>query len=242
VAAVRRLLAVSGVLWIATDAGVYRMDPASGRTRRFTLEDGLPSEDVAALARAPDGVWIGTARGLAVIAGDRVVRLGTFSQAVTSLLAAGDTLWIGSPAGLGALVPGGTEPVVPPDELTEPALRTPVVALASTGDTLVVVLADQVAWRDRATAHWTVERPGTPLGTLTAAAGDVPGGGVWLAGTIGVAWWDIAHRVYRRLDVPGDLPGPVRDVAAATPWVWVATDSGAVRLSRAAVTGVGRGR
>jgi hypothetical protein len=242
VAAVRRLLAVSGVLWIATDAGVYRMDPASGRIRRFTLEDGLPSEDVAALARAPDGVWIGTARGLAVIAGDRVVRLGTFSQAVTSLLAAGDTLWIGSPAGLGALVPGGTEPVVPPDELTEPALRTPVVALASTGDTLVVVLADQVAWRDRATAHWTVERPGTPLGTLTAAAGDVPGGGVWLAGTIGVAWWDIAHRVYRRLDVPGDLPGPVRDVAAATPWVWVATDSGAVRLSRAAVTGVGRGR
>jgi len=236
-ATVRRLLAVGGVLWIATDAGVYRMDPGSGRTRRFTLGDGLPSEDVGALARAPDGVWVGTAHGLAVIAGDRVVRVGTFSQAVTSLLVVGDTLWVGSTAGLGVLPPGGADPVIPSDVQAEPALRAPVVALARTGDTLVAVLEDQVAWRDPATAHWMVERPRATLGGLRAAAGDVPGGGVWLAGTIGVAWWDIAHRTYRSLTAPGDLPGPVRDVAAAAPWVWVATDSGAVRLSRDAVTG-----
>jgi hypothetical protein len=236
-AAVRRLLADRGALWVATNAGVYRMDPANGRTRRFTLEDGLPSEDAGALARAPDGVWIGTARGLAVIAADRVTRLGAFAQPVTSLLAVGDTLWVGSAAGLGALLPGGTDPVIPPDVQAEPALRAPVVALAQSGDTLVVVLEDQVAWRDPATAHWTVERPRAALGTLRAASSDAGGGGVWLAGTIGVAWWDIGHGTYRRLDVPGDLPGPVRDVAAAVPWVWVATDSGAVRLSREAVTG-----
>jgi hypothetical protein len=236
-AAVRRLLADRGALWVATNAGVYRMDPASGRTRRFTLEDGLPSEDVAALAPAPDGVWIGTAHGLALIAADRVTRVGTFAQPVTSLLAAGDTLWVGSAAGLGALLPGGADPVIPPDVQAEPALHDPVVALARSSDTLVVVLADQVAWRDPATAHWTVERPRTTLGTLRAASGDAGGGGVWLAGALGVAWWDIAHGAYRRLDVPGDLPGAVRDVAAAVPWVWVATDSGAVRLSREAVTG-----
>lgn len=240
-ATVRRLLALSGALWIATDAGVYRLDPASGRTRRFSLEDGLPSEDVAALARAPDGVWIGTARGIAVIVGDRVVRVGAFSQRVTSLLSTGDTLWVGCAAGLAVLEPGGAEPIVPPDVLDEPALRAPIVALARTGDTLVAVLEDQVAWRDRTTAHWTLERPRVTLGALRAAAGDVPGGGVWLAGTLGVGWWDIPHRAFRRLDVPGDLPGPVRDIAAATPWVWVATDSGVVRLSRAAVTGEGSG-
>jgi hypothetical protein len=243
-AAVRRLLAVSGALWIATDAGVTRLDPASGRTRRFTLEDGLPSEDVHALARAPDGVWIGTARGIAVIVGDRVVRVGAFSQPVTSLLATGDTLWVGSRAGLAMLPPGGAEPIVSPDVLHEPALGAPVVALAHTGDTLVALLEDQVAWRDPTTAQWTLVRPRVTLGALRAAAGDIPAGGVWLAGTLGVAWWDIAHRTFRRLEVPGDLPGPVRDIAAAAPWVWVATDSGVVRLSRAAVTGqdTGAGR
>ena len=241
-ASVRRLLAVGGALWIATNAGVYRMDPGTGRTQRFSLGNGLPSEDVGALARAPDGVWIGTAHGLAVITGDHVVRVGTFAQAVTSLLAVGDTLWVGSTAGLGVLLPGGADPVIPADVQAEPALRAPVVALARTGDTLVAVLEDQVAWRDPSTAHWTVERPRATLGPLRAAAGDVPGGGVWLAGTIGVAWWDIAGHAYRSLTVPGDLPGPVRDVAAAAPWVWVATDSGAVRLSREAVTGQRAGR
>ncbi|HMA41287.1 MAG TPA: two-component regulator propeller domain-containing protein [Gemmatimonadales bacterium] len=239
IAAVRRLLAVGGALWIATDAGVYRMDPATGRTRRFGLEDGLPSEDVRALARSPDGVWIGTTRGLAVITGEKVARVGTFSQPVTCLLAVGDTLWVGSTAGLGVLTPGAAEPVVPPDVAAEPALQAPVVALVRAGgDTLVAVQRDQVAWRDPATAHWTLERPRATLGTLTAASAD--GAGVWLGGTIGLAWWDIARGIYRRIDVPGDLPAPVRDVAAAPPWIWVATDSGAVRLSRAAVTGESR--
>jgi ligand-binding sensor domain-containing protein len=238
-AAVRRLIAVGGALWVATDAGVYRMDPTTGRTRRFTLEDGLPSEDVRALARSPDGVWIGTMRGLAVITGERVVRVGTFSQPVTCLLAVGDTLWVGSTAGLGVLAPGAAELVVPPDVTAEPALQAPVVALVRAGgDTLVAVQQDQVAWRDPATAHWTLERPRATLGTLTAASGD--GAGVWLGGTLGLAWWDIARGIYRRVDVPGDLPAAVRDVAAAPPWVWVATDSGAVRLSRAAVAGESR--
>jgi ligand-binding sensor domain-containing protein len=184
-------------------------------------------------------VWIGTTRGLAVITGERVVRVGTFSQPVTCLLALGDTLWVGSTAGLGVLTPGAAEPVVPPDVAAEPALQAPVVALVRAGsDTLVAVQQDQVAWRDPATAHWTLERPRATLGTLTAASAD--GAGVWLGGTIGLAWWDIARGIYRRIDVPGDLPAPVRDVAAAPPWVWVATDSGAVRLSRAAVTGESR--
>jgi ligand-binding sensor domain-containing protein len=233
-AAVHRMLAAAGALWIATGGGVLRVDPDRGRTRRFTLGDGLPSEDVRALAPAPDGVWIGTTRGLAVITADnRVVRIGSFAQPVLSLLAVRETLWVGSVAGLGVLPPGAAEPVVSPTLAAEPALRAPVVALARTGDTLVVVLEDQVAWRDPRGGRWTVTRPRATLGRLTAAAGDV--GGVWLGGQLGLAWWSVARASFHSLTVPGDLPAPVRDLAASPPWVWVATDSGVVRLRRDAV-------
>jgi hypothetical protein len=228
------MIAAAGALWIATAGGVLRVDPDGVRTRRFSLSDGLPSEDVRALAPAPDGVWIGTTRGLAVItADDRVVRIGGFAQPVLSLLAVRETLWVGSVAGLGMLPPGAAEPVVSSALAAEPALRAPVVALARTGDTLVVVLEDQVGWRDPGTGRWTVTRPRAALGRLTAAVGDV--GGVWLGGQIGLAWWSIARATFQGLTIPGDLPAPVRDLAAAPPWVWVATDSGVVRLRRDAV-------
>lgn len=237
--AVRRLLAVHGALWLATDAGLFRMDPATGRTHRFTTDDGLPSERILALAPAPDGVWVGTARGLAVVTGaGRVVRIGAFDLAVLSLLAVRETLWVGSNTGLGVLPPGAAAPVVPGAIADRPELHAPVVALARSADTLVAVLQDQLAWRDPTSAQWTLERPRATLGTMTAAAPDA--GGVWLGGTLGLAWWDPAHGVYRRLGIPGDLPAPVRDVAAVAPWVWAATDSGVVRLRSAVVTGARR--
>ncbi len=235
IAVVHRMIAAAGALWIATAGGVLRVDLEGGRTRRFSLSDGLPSEDVRALAPAPDGVWIGTTRGVAVITADnRVVRIGGFVQPVLSLLAVRETLWVGSVAGLGVLPPGAVEPVVSSALAAEPALRAPVVALARTGDTLVAVLEDQVAWRDPGTDRWTVTRPRAALGRLTAAVGDV--GGVWLGGQIGLAWWSIARGTFHGLTIPGDLPAPVRDLTAAPPWVWVATDSGVVRLRRDAVS------
>ena len=233
---VYRLLAVGQQLWIATGAGLYRMDPGNGRVRRFSASDGLPSEDVRALAPAPDGLWVGTTHGLAVVtAGDRIVRLADNGAAVLSLLAVGETLWVGSSAGLGVVAPGSPAPVVDSEIQAEPALRAPVVALARASDTLVAVFADQVAWRDPADAHWTVERPRVALGSLTAAGSDM--GGVWLGGTLGLAWWNVGRGVYQRLAIPGDLPAPVRDVQASPHWVWVATDSGVVRLRRDAVVG-----
>lgn len=236
VAPVFRVLASGNTLWIATGAGLFKVDPSSGQTKRFTLGDGLPSEDVRALAPAPEGAWIGTTRGLALIAGaDRITRLGDNGLAVLSLLVARETLWVGSTVGLGMVPPGAREPVVPPEVQAEPALRAPVVALARCGDTLVAVLSDQVAWRDPGASRWRVERPRVVLGTLTAAGSDA--GGVWLGGTSGLAWWNIGRATYQRLVIPGDLPAPVRDAAATERWVWVATDSGVVRLRRDAIVG-----
>ena len=57
-------------------------------------------------------------------------------------------------------------------------------------------------------------------------------GGVWVGGTNGLAFWDLAHASFRVLLVPDDLPAPVRDVAVERRWLWVATDSGLVRLAR----------
>lgn len=232
---VRRVLSAGQALWIATSAGVFRIDPASGRTRRFTVSDGLPSDDVRALAPAPDGVWVGTTHGLAVIANDAVVRMDAAVLPVLSLLTVRESLWVGTVSGLALLPPGSREPLVPVDVGAEPGLRNPIVALARTGDTLVAVLEDQVAWRDPARNHWTLERPRAALGRITAARGDA--GGVWLGGAIGLAWWRIATGEFRALTIPGDLPAPVRDMAVAAPWLWIATDSGVVRLRREAVTG-----
>ncbi len=235
-ATVYRLLAAGHQLWIATGSGLYRMDPESGKTRRFAASDGLPSEDVRALAPAPDGVWVGTTKGLAVVTtGDRIVRLGDEGVAVLSLVAVGETLWVGSTVGIGVLAPGSPAPAEDAGMPAAPALRAPVVALARCGDTLVAAFSDQVAWRDPAAARWTVERPRVPLGTLAVAGSDA--GGVWLGGTLGLAWWNIGRSVYQRLEIPGDLPAPVRDVQASPRWVWVATDSGVVRLRRDAIVG-----
>ena len=84
--------------------------------------------------------------------------------------------------------------------------------------------------RDPASGAWTVLRPRAPVGTITTLAPDA--GGVWIGGTSGLIYWDIAHQIFRGVSVPGDIPAAVRDVTVEGGYVWVATDAGLVRLSR----------
>lgn len=52
-----------GGLWVATDAGASHRDPTSGEWRSFGKADGLRTEDVGAIAFAPDGTpWVGLAQ------------------------------------------------------------------------------------------------------------------------------------------------------------------------------------
>jgi ligand-binding sensor domain-containing protein len=110
-----------GVAWIGTDRGLVRMDTRpDGSTRSWSALHGLPDDRVLAVAPRYDGVWAGTARGLAFVTwpADASLQLSDARSreapdarpvvgppllqgtAVRALLARGDSLWIGSDAGL----------------------------------------------------------------------------------------------------------------------------------------------
>jgi hypothetical protein len=123
---------------------------------------------------------------------------------------------------------------VPAALAAAPALRAPIVALARLRDTLVAATADQLAWR-APDGVWTVLRPRADLGRLTTLAADAHG--VWIGGAHGLAFWRPAAGTFRALRVPADVPAGVRDILVATPYLWVATDSGVVRFEREAAGG-----
>jgi ligand-binding sensor domain-containing protein len=61
---------VRDVLWAGTRRGLVRYDLGRDIATHFGVGDGLPNEDIRALALTPEGVrLIGTASGLAVYAG-----------------------------------------------------------------------------------------------------------------------------------------------------------------------------
>ena len=230
----RRLLARGSTLWLATERGLYEVDNASYRSRNLDVGRGLPSEDVTSLAPAPDGVWVGTTRGLAVVTGDgKVSTIGTRGVAVLSLLAVGESLWVGTSTGLALLAPGASDLAAAP---SPPSLKVPILGIARVGTTLVLLTSSQIAWqspppdtRNPAPDSWHL----TPLpliGRPTCIAADE--GGLWIGGTTGLAWVDAKTGASRALLIPWDVPAAVRDVQVDRTFLWVATDSGLVRFDR----------
>jgi hypothetical protein len=223
----RDLLERDGRLWVATERGIARVDPRSGEVRLVDLIDPL------VLAPAPDGVWVGSARGLVVVTDSgAVVPVGPSGPpAVLSLAVAGESLWVGTTAGLAVVPPGAAAPVVPPALAGEAVLRGPIVALALHADTLVAATPDQLAWA--AAGRWTVLRPGAPVGRLRTLTPDAAAGVVWVGGSAGVASWRVGAGVFRAAR-PFDVPAGARDIVVRPPYLWIATDSGVVRLRREA--------
>ena len=230
-ATVRRLLPTRRALWVAGDAGALWLDPRSGVVRQLLGREGLPSEDVRALASTPAGVWIGTARGLAFVpdtgSTPRATSTLVLDAAVLALAARGDSLWLGTAAGLFVLPPGAEAPR--PAAPDQPALSAPVLALALKGDTLLAATDAHLAWLAGGAWHVLLP-PGTPVGQITALAADRDG--FWVAGSGGLAFYQPARGLWRALTAPGDVPHPVNDVAAGRDYVWAATPGGVVRLER----------
>jgi hypothetical protein len=232
---VRRLHLTRSAIWVATNAGALRVPRDGAPARAYAERDGLRSADVRAFARASDGVWIGTASGIAVAADDGGLEparaVASIDPGVLALAVTDDTLWIGTPIGLLVLMPGTATPALV--EPGAPVFRQPVVALAVRGDTILAAMPTRLAVR--AGGAWRiVDPPGTPIGEITAAAADRAG--FWLGGTQGLAFYQPAHDVWRALTSTGDLPLPVNDVAADDDDVWVATPGGVVRFLRRVLT------
>jgi ligand-binding sensor domain-containing protein len=57
---VQVLLATGALKWLGTQNGLIRWDQAAGTLARFTRADGLPEDDVRALALADGDLWVGT--------------------------------------------------------------------------------------------------------------------------------------------------------------------------------------
>ncbi len=94
----------AGVLWLGTPVGLLRI--AGGAWRRITTANGLPSNNVRALAEDTDGsLWIGTAGGgLARLTGNRLAafttRDGLSDVTVTTLLQDREgNVWVGTRSG-----------------------------------------------------------------------------------------------------------------------------------------------
>jgi hypothetical protein len=230
---VRALTLRDGEIWAGTDQGIVRVEPEV-LTRRLQTVDGLPDDDVFALATGPAGTWIATARGVARVPADSVVVLRTEGPTVPALglAAAGDSAWVGFTDGLGLVAPDGRVFLAPgSDTLTE--LREAIVAVTRLADTVVAATVDRLLWRAGA-GPWRVFRPLGEVAPIYALAGDASG--LWVGGRAGLAHVRLAAGAVAPFPVPRDVPAAVRGIAVSERYVWLATEAGLVRFSRDALT------
>ena len=107
-----------GRIWIGTrGGGVAVLDPATGKVRSYSMEDGIPREVVAVITTKDGAVWIGTGAGVYRLGPQQASFELQFhdhellkSALITSLHQARDgSLWIGTDGnGLATASPDGT--------------------------------------------------------------------------------------------------------------------------------------
>jgi hypothetical protein len=200
---------------------------------RSTVDRGLPSIDVNAIAATGDGLWVATARGVAVIpepqAGPVLAGPPAWTgSAVRSMVAAGNELLAGSDRGIAERhTSGGVGPLVVLEESFDR-----VVALGAVGDTVVAVFGNQARWRTNST-DWSVPRHVDPVGAVRAI--DVEAHGAWLGGDAGLGYLAFDFNAFRVILTAADLPGPVRAIEVGNGFVWGGTSRGLVRFEESAL-------
>lgn len=124
-----------GALWIGSFAGAMRMK--DGRIRKYSRDDGLPSNTVPMILQRRDGsIWMATGGGIAVLAGGKITRYtsedGLPHDSVHSLAEdASGVVWAGTARGLARLRGSRFEAV------RHPLLPShPISALAADGNAL----------------------------------------------------------------------------------------------------------
>jgi signal transduction histidine kinase/ligand-binding sensor domain-containing protein len=236
--AAQRVASVSqdraGVFWFALQTGLLRWDGA--RERRYTTRDGLPDDEVLAVAPGLAGeVWVGTERGLARVSADgRVDTPGPTRGEVTAFHVdrQGGAVWIGNEDRLlrfrgdrleqvGQL-PGKGIRAIEPDQRGRLWIAATVGVSRLEGDRLVPVdlpggeYPGRSLHRDREGRLWLVS--GTDIARLD------PGPIRFLGPTAGLG----GRQLFQLID---DDRG----------WFWLSTSRGLLRLPKARVAALADG-
>lgn len=126
-----------GVL-VGTGRGLFLWQEGNGLVKRWTVKDGLPGNEIWGLcADGAGGMWLGTDRGLAHLAGDRVRRIdGLKDHRVYQVLKDGATFLAGTDRGICRFDRQGK--VLSILDLTAYGLPLDVVILAKGRDAILV--------------------------------------------------------------------------------------------------------
>lgn len=231
----RELTGLGPALWVASDQGAVRVDPANERAETVGEARGLPDGRVLSLVAWRGAITAGTAHGLVRI-GDSLgveVLAPDFHDAALAVALGRDSTWVGTQRGLFVLPPGGRELVMPGPLTTSPALQAPVVGLEWMADTLVALTRDRLLWREPRSGRWTLGPVlSAQLGRLRMLVADRAG--FWIGGDRGVGYAGLATPALRVLPV-GDIPGDVLDLAVDAEHLWVGTSRGLARFRLDAV-------
>lgn len=232
-ATVRRVTGMGRSLWLATDQGLARMDPSSGRVELLDRGRGLPDSRVYDVMSRQGWIGVATARGAARVSDSlEVFRVAPeFNDAAYAVSISADTTWIGTAIGIFYTV-GRQGDLLRPSGTESPEFREPVLQIAWLGDTLVALAPDRLFWRDSGGSWHHDDRLSGVLGGLRAMRVDGPG--VWLAGEEGFGFSRPGFPVSRVFGI-GDIPADARDIAVDADYIWVATGNGLVRFAREAI-------
>lgn len=236
--------AAAGGMWAGGESGLHWMRDG-GEDWTEVRDIDLSFRPVLSLApasgRARNGVWVGSARGLLRVgaAGGGVDLAVMPSVAVGSVVESGGTVWIGTEHGLYSMpVPDSIGQSVQPRRETGPsALRSPVGALASAGDTVYAGLDGEVWWKAGREAPWTwLQAAGRMRAPVSALA--IAEGVLWVGSATELTVTEVAGGVVGRYSFGPDLPpGPRGETAihgisvANAGEAWLALPAGAIRLN-----------
>jgi signal transduction histidine kinase/ligand-binding sensor domain-containing protein len=185
----------TGTLWIGTADGLIAY--ASGKFRRYSTAEGLPSSAIISLATPDDGsLLIITQSGLSRFDQQKFSTLPTPATPSTLTKASDGTIWLAAPSSLfeyqkGRIIPIQTPAILPQGEAIEGIIALPNHILWLRTRTSIIRLKDsnQLQWR---TGN---ELPGTRIESFLADSHET----LWIGTNKGLAG----------LNNPSDPPQPI---------------------------------